>query len=366
MVTTEQMVPPASPIAWEPPFDEQPRPQQHRWLWLASVGLLAIVVAALVLVQVPYYTLSPGITRPVDDLVAVEGTEAFPSEGEVLLTTVSLRHVTAFEALTGWLDRDVQVLHEDLLFPPDVDRTAFNAALMTGSKDSAVLVALRRLGFEVPERGQGALVVAVGADYPAADRLVPGDVLVEVDDAPVTTSSEAADLLGGKVPGEPVRLTVLSLATDRTREEVIAPVAEEGRAVLGVNLQTYVPEFDFPFEVDIDSGAIGGPSAGLAFTLAVIDALTPGELTGGAKVAVTGTIELDGSVGAVSGVAQKTVAVRDSGAKVFIVPASEADEARSRAGDDLTIVPVATLDEALVALAELGGNARELQLVAAG
>ncbi|MFN6122052.1 MAG: S16 family serine protease, partial [Actinomycetes bacterium] len=119
-----------------------------------------------------------------------------------------------------------------------------------------------------------------------------------------------------------------------------------------------------PFDVDIDSGAIGGPSAGLAFTLTLIDELTPGELTGGRRVAVTGTIRIDGTVGGIGGLAQKVSAVRQLGADVFLVPAEQGEQdialARQVAGDDLDIVPVANLDEALAALAEYGGNGLEL------
>src|SRR6185295_14967049 len=115
---------------------------------------------------------------------------------------------------------------------------------------------------------------------------------------------------------------------------------DDGTALIGIAPGTRADaKFDFPVNVDIDSGSVGGPSAGLAFTLGVIDALTPGELTGGQKVATTGTISLDGSVGAVGGVKQKTVTVERAGAKVFLVPASEADEARAAAGNsDLKIV----------------------------
>jgi PDZ domain-containing protein len=131
---------------------------------------------------------------------------------------------------------------------------------------------------------------------------------------------------------------------------------DEQRAYLGVGLTTKDLRFDFPFEVDVQSERIGGPSAGLAFTLEVIDQLTPGELTGGRNVATTGTIELDGSVGEVGGVAQKTMAVRESGADLFIVPSGELETARRFAGDDLHVVAADTLDEALAALAEVGGN----------
>jgi PDZ domain-containing protein len=145
--------------------------------------------------------------------------------------------------------------------------------------------------------------------------------------------------------------------------ELIASPDDTNRTIIG-----FVPfdtaSAELPFEVSIDSGAIGGPSAGLAFTLTLMDELTPGELTGGREVAVTGTINIDGTVGAIGGLSAKTSAVRQMGTEIFLVPASQSDDdlakARRIAGDEVEIIPVATLDEALAALAERGGNGLEL------
>jgi PDZ domain-containing protein len=115
-----------------------------------------------------------------------------------------------------------------------------------------------------------------------------------------------------------------------------------------------------PYETTIDTNQIGGPSAGLAFTLTLIDALSPGSLTGGHRVAVTGTIAEDGSVGEIGGLHQKTVAVKEAGADVFLVPVAQGDaqiaDARKTAGKGIQVIPVATLDDALNALAALGGD----------
>ena len=119
-----------------------------------------------------------------------------------------------------------------------------------------------------------------------------------------------------------------------------------------------------PFEVDIESGSVGGPSAGLAFTLAVLDALTEGDLQGGQKIAVTGTISPTGAVGAIGGIMQKVAAVVAADTDIFIVPAAQGEDelarVRERAGDDVDIYPVATLDEALEILASLGGNVESI------
>ena len=132
------------------------------------------------------------------------------------------------------------------------------------------------------------------------------------------------------------------------------------RAVIGIAPEDRIVGFDFPIKVTIDSGTVGGPSAGLAFTLAVLDVLTPGELTGGHRVAVTGTIALDGAVGPVGGGAQKAITVRDAGYEVFLVPLDELEEVRATVGDDLQVIAVDTLAAALDALDSLGGNAGSL------
>ena len=131
---------------------------------------------------------------------------------------------------------------------------------------------------------------------------------------------------------------------------------DNGGPYIGVSGVTErVERSPLPFDVDISSGSVGGPSAGLAFTLVMLDVLSRGELTGGKRVAVTGSIRLDGSVGDVGGVVQKAVAARDAGAGLMIVPEGSVDEARSGAGD-VPVVGVANLEEALQALADVGGD----------
>jgi len=120
-------------------------------------------------------------------------------------------------------------------------------------------------------------------------------------------------------------------------------------------------QFSFPIDVSIDSGQVGGPSAGLAFTLALLDTLTPGSLTGGKKVAATGTINPAGTVGQIGGLRQKTITVERAGADVFLVPIDEVDIAQKAAeGTDLKVIGVRTVDDALQALADIGGNALQL------
>jgi Lon-like protease len=177
----------------------------------------------------------------------------------------------------------------------------------------------------------------------------------------VATVEDLVAELAGKEPGDVVRLTIERPEAGRqtVSVELIASPDDPERTIIG-----FIPfdtaSIELPFEIDIDTGRIGGPSAGLAFTLTLIDELSEGDLTGDNNIAVTGEIGVDGSVGPIGGLAQKVSAVKQVGVDYFLVPAAQGEEqlarAREIAGDDLEIIDVATLDEALAALEELGGD----------
>lgn len=359
MDTIDPMVVPAPPS--REPSPELPR---GRWLGWGIRGALALLVLFGGLqVTLPYYAVAPGTARQVNDLIRVPEDREFPPRGRVLMSTVSLSQVNAFEAVFGWLDPDTDVLPEDrVLGTTPRDRfTQENLQLMDDSKQVAVVVGLRRLGYAVREHGKGGLLVRVEDGSPAEGRLAQGEVITAVDGRPTSLSQDVVQAVRSHKPGEPVRLEVVGL-DGATRVEAI-PLGRRGdgaEGFLGVLLRTKEQKFDLPFDVTIDSGTVGGPSAGLAFTLAVMDALSTGELTGGKRVAATGTIEIDGQVGDVGGVAQKTAAVRAAGAHVFLVPENEFAEAKAHAGRSLEVVKVASLDEAIAALAHLGGDVSAL------
>lgn len=357
--TTRPMVV-RSPLGWDPVGP----PERHPWLALmiALVFVFGIVGIGFNL-DLPYYALAPGSARNVTPLIeAGEPADLYPPEGEVLLTTISLQQVHPFQAVVGWLRSDVDVLPEEAVLPPDTsdqEYRQFNYQVMDESKQNAIVVALRRLGYEVKEKGEGALVEKVLPQFPAQGRLQPGDVIKAIEGKPIALVTDATAIISAHEPGDV--LTIDLVQADGTEpRQVQVPVAADpeqgGKTVLGVFLRSFKRDFDLPFDVDIQSGNIGGPSAGLAFTLSVIDSLSPGELTGGRKVAVTGTIEIDGRVGDVGGVAQKTSAVKAAGADVFLVPAGEYEVAKARAGSRLTVIKVTTLQEALDALGSLGGD----------
>ena len=311
--------------------------------------------------HIPYYAISPGAAVSVEPLVHVKDGPSFDPKGEILLCTVGLRRTTIVEALRGWLDPTIDVVREKAIVPPDVGPRKlreFNLQLMDTSKQQALAVAFEELGYDVV-RGKGAEVEAVAEETPAVAVVHKGDVIEAIDGTPTNLHTDAVRILRGHQPGDTVRLTIRAARADAVHDKSVVLAANPDRpkrGYLGVVLKTHEPSFDFPYEVDLESERIGGPSAGLAFTLEVLDILTEGELTGGRKVAATGTMELDGTVGQVGGVTQKTVAVREAGVDIFLVPAGEAKLARKMAGDDLRVEPVRNLRDALRILASLGGN----------
>ena len=330
------------------------------------MALVALTAGAAVL-PVPYVALRPGSTRPVSDLVLVDGAPSYPPAQSVAFTTVSLASTSLLEAFLGWVDNDVDVLPEDRVRggrSSDENRR-YNAQLMDTSKLVAITVALEYLGYTVPIRTTGTVVRQIVEGSPAEGVLQLDDVIVQVDGQPVNAPNRIGPLLQPGGPGASHVLTIERPAGSQTTTEVtintMAAPDDPTRAVVGIAPEDRIVGFDFPFDVAIDSGDVGGPSAGLAFTLALLDVLTPGELTGNHKVAVTGTMSLNGVVGPVGGGAQKAIAVRNAGYDVFLVPSDEYEEVRATVGGDLQVIAVDTLGEALDALASLGGNAGSLE-----
>lgn len=365
----------------------------HRW-WAvpAALSAIAIVTAVLAVSVLPatlvaenpsgdeaQFAIVPADAEPVADRLSFDAVERYRASGSFLFVTVREPEITLLDWFVGDDEPEVGFLSYDDKFgtqTPDQQRQ-FNVEMMRTAKETAEYVALSTLGYPA-EVVPGDVIIAdlvcleaneAGTeciDYaPSDDVLDPGDKLLKVDGVEIATVDDLAPILAEHEPGDVIEVE-FERPGDGTRTgeiELIAAGGDDDRTIIG--FQPFdTARADLPFDVDIDSGAIGGPSAGLAFTLTLIDELTPGELTGGRRVAVTGTISLDGTVGAIGGLAQKTSAVRQQGATVFLVPTAqgEADIARARevAGDDVEIVPVATLDEALAALADLGGNGLEL------
>lgn len=347
------------------------------WAWIGTVGilLLAAVILGGTLYKAPYVALLPGNARDTEDLVQVSGLDRYPSQGQLLFTTVKVRQrPNLWEYLWLHIDHDADIVPERVVLEgrsPEENRQ-LNVQQMTDSKSVAIAVALKELGYN-SITSNGVLINRVVDGSPAQGQLRPGDTLVAIDGQPVTGTQDLSRVLATKPPGTTVTVTVErgSAASEQATVVLAAKPDAPQSSFLGVEPSDRVElNRNLGFTVQIDSGSVTGPSAGLAFTLAVLDDLTPGELTGGAKVAVTGTMDAGGRVGAVGGVAQKAVAVRKAGATAFIVPAALSDnelrQVRQNAGDRVRVIPVADVDEALSALATLGGQVGAVQEYASG
>jgi PDZ domain-containing protein len=303
-------------------------------------------------------------------LLDVPAQYAHPPKGSFLLTTVGLVDpVRPLDLVRDYFDDDMVVIARKDIYG-DANTQQYNreaAQEMDNSKQAAVVLALRTLGYPVVEHGAGALVAALPeGDVPARGIVDEGDVITAIDGVTTNLAQDAINLLQKHKPGDTIGFTLTKKDKtvlprtvrlgSRTESSCTTAVVSGAQPCMGVNLVTKDHKFDFPFEVTIDTKNTGGPSAGLAFTLALIDELTTGELTGGRNVAVTGTIDIDGTVGDVGGVAQKTAAVRHAGARLFLVPPGEFAEAKKHAGKRLKVVQVTTLTDALAALRANGGE----------
>jgi PDZ domain-containing protein len=319
--------------------------------------LLVAIVLAGELIRLPYYVLSPGSATAVEPLVKVDGAPSYDHPGKVLFTTVSLLgDANPFAVLRGWLSNDEEVVAQKEITGGTPQKTyeQLNVQAMTDSKLTATKVALEHLGFPVTAHGDGVAIIQVTPQGPADGKLQIGDVITAVDTSPVTLAEQSVRAVQRHKPGDTIAFTV---ERNNAPQTVAVQAGDDGKgtARIGIGLQTKNLRYDSPVKVSIDTGRVGGPSAGLAFTLALIGDLSSGDLTGGRKVAVTGTIDDQGRVGPVGGAAQKAVTARRAGAVAFLVPPDEEKAAKSHSGK-MRIITVKTLDDALAALQQLGGT----------
>lgn len=329
---------------------------QRSWTLLVS-GFLAIAIGAVIaLVPAPYAIYAPGPVANVlgtvgsTPLISITGTRTYPSKGTLDMTTVSVfggpgRRLSLPQVMQAWLSRSQAVLPQDQVFPPgqtaaQVDTE--NAAEMSDSQQEATAAGLREAGFVVPET---ITIAEVSGAAPAATVLRAGDVVTAVDGRATGDSAALRAAVSAMAPGAPIAVTVRRAGSTLTMRTTTT--ASDGRTILGVGLD---PEFRFPVDVTFVTRDVGGPSAGEMFALAIYDLLTPGELTGGVRIAGTGTIDSAGTVGTIGGIAQKMVGARQAGARWFFAPAGNCNEVVGNVPDGLRVVRSTTLHESRLAV----------------
>ncbi len=331
--------------------------------WANILAGIAVVVLAIVVVasfiRIPYYAMSPGKAQPVSQLLTLPTDLVHKPRGSVLLTDVSVsdRPIRLIDLIPDWLSSNtVLVKAADLLGPTPANELAAQGAWeMETSKLSATAAALSMLGYPVAEKNQGAVIVVVLPHSPASRALRVGQVIVAMNGHPTPTAQQLSKYIRAARPGERVKLLVGRVGSNKVHNIEVTLGTRARTPYLGVLITTQ-HSFTFPFKVGIRSDQIGGPSAGLAFALGIIDELSGGQLTGGKVVAATGTITASGAVGPVGGVAEKTIAVERAGAQVFIVPKEEYKQALSKATPRLAVYPVSSLTGAIDVLKSLGGT----------
>ncbi|HEV2426925.1 MAG TPA: PDZ domain-containing protein [Acidimicrobiales bacterium] len=341
------------------------------------VALVAVTVLQHVTTDV--YSLTPGVAQPVAPLITVSGLATDPPRDNILLTDVYLTPLSAWQWLTSHLQSHVQYVTSGQLVEPGIPTSELNAQGYLeryDSKEAAEVSALRALGWTIPSTPDGAVVVGVVASSPAHSAGVHvADRVVALNGRAVTTACSLVRAMEPVRPGNTVSLALARArvsasgsitwrATRVVRLRVTRSPPNGGqvgcgglhadRAWLGVEIEDGV-HYSLPGRITINTADIGGPSAGLAMALTLVELLSSGSITGRTVVAATGTISPSGLVGDVGGVAEKTIAVERAGATLFLVPPVEVATARAAASPGLTVMGVSSLAQALLDLRERGG-----------
>lgn len=327
----------------------------------ATLSLFVIALGGVLILPTGYVIERPGQVFDVmsevgeKPVISSPDLEVYPSESRFDITTISLlgnRESTPswVQVLWAWADPAQIVLPLDEVYPPNLTTEQVRAestAQMEISQQDAIAVALRDLGYEVP---RSLYVSSVLEDTPASKLLIAGDLVFEARGVPVTTFEE----LKGQIQqseGKPMDLVVLR--NGETKNLSITPVLKEDAYVIGAMIgYTY----DFPVEIELQLGDVGGPSGGLMFSLGIIDALTEGSLAGDHHVAGTGTISPAGEVGAIGGVSLKMLAAKNAGAELFLAPYDNCDEVASSIPEGLKVVAVRDLSQAKQAVMALANG----------
>jgi PDZ domain-containing protein len=323
------------------------------------------------------FAVVPSDAQPVEPRLSIDGPPTYDSHGQVLFVTVRQPELSM---LQWWVGRNNPAIaersYEDLFATetPEQQQSRGQRDMRT-AKETAEYVALHRLGFDATltpgEVVIDYLICLKGSEdgrtcdeYPPSDKVLdPGDTLLKVDGTSLSVVDDLAPILAKHKPGD-----VIEVEYERDGKpgsgsiELIDSPQDPGRTIIGFQpSDTAIVNLPDDISITIDTESIGGPSAGVAFTLTLIDQLSEGDLMGGKRVAVTGTININAEVGPIGGLTSKASAVMQSGAKYFLVPTAQGEDdianARKVVGDSVEIIPVATLDEALAALQRIGGQA---------
>jgi PDZ domain-containing protein len=369
------------------PDPAAPVRRRRRWPWFVG-AVVVLVVIGIFTVPTRWYLFSPGSLRPTESAISIQGHTAFESKGSITYPTVSvsIRPATTAQLIRGLLDDRIEIESRDQIYGPtgNIQQDQIvNQQMMEDSKLAATIVAFRTVGYPVSVTGDGAFIQDVVKGFPASSTFHQGDVITSVEGHSVSTWDQLRLLMADRPAGSEVALTIRRPAkssanqgtstttlpgthtgadgtqTINTTVKLGSNPTDPSHGFLGVAGMTADQGLKLPFKIDMDSGDVTGPSGGLAWTLGLIDRLTPGDLTGGKTIVATGEMETDGTVGQIGGIEQKMAAVLRNGADEFFFPAStpkkDIKEIEDMAkGHDVQLHPVANISQALHLLAPNG------------
>jgi Lon-like protease len=325
--------------------------------------LLAILMMGAVFYSLPFYVSKPGMAKELEPIIQVEdGTKA---KGSYMLTTVRMGKANIYSYIEAKLFDYVEIYPEDAILRESETQEEYNARqlhLMAGSKLNAIEVAYRKAGFPVDFKYRGVYVVQVIPGMPAAGKLSAGDRVIKIDDQEFSSSESFISYVGKKKAGDQVILTIKRNKETKTVKINVQPFKEDPNKVgIGISLVDDKEIIVQP-KVTVKTDEIGGPSAGLMFSLEIYDQLMEDDFTRGYKIAGTGTIDPDGNVGPIGGIDQKVVAADKAGAEIFFAPNEKgisesnyrvAVETAREIDSKMKIVPVDLIDDAINYLQKL-------------
>jgi PDZ domain-containing protein len=320
---------------------------------LIAVPLLVALWIAAATRPLPYVTYEPGLTLDVlaetngNEIIQVEGHKTYRDDGELRMTTVYVSQpdakVNLFELMHDWISGEDSVYPYQAVYQENTtteQNQQEGAVEMVSSQDAATAVALDELGYDVKPAIE---VLSVNDGAPADGRLEVRDIFLEVNGAKVASTDDVINAVQAAPAGHPVDFLVRR--GGKPTHVRVTPTTTDGKPTIGIQFGT---GFVFPFKVSVNiDPSIGGPSAGLMFSLAIYDTLTPGSLTDGEVIAGTGTMDGTGKVGPIGGIQQKIVGARDAGAKLFMVPPDNCADAAGAPNGDMRLVKATTMHSAV-------------------
>lgn len=334
-------------------------PLRYRWPFLAKLFffLLGIITLAA---PIPYVFFKPGVPDNVaGKLISIEkGADSYQVNGKLYITSILVTNpyspVFGAETIYNWAIGPHVVLPRESVYPPAVKGEVVqrdSRAEMSGSKISATAAALSYLGYQFEE----VYFVSRIREYSnAAGKLEPGDRILIVDGMKISDIEEIRTAYSDREIGDVIEIEVERVVDKkevRVKEaiELVAnqePGADPNRPAIGILVGTSAK---FPVEVDFNIRGVGGPSAGLIFAVGVIEKMTAEDLLRGRKIAGTGTISVNGKVGAIGGIEEKMIGASRIGATIFLAPRENCPDIK-HVPKGLKVIPVSTLSEAIAAL----------------